>query len=135
MIFCKSCGNGENKNLFVSTTADTASYPRPGLIPFIQSRVLHSYKLLWISTLKTEKLLVFRFSECLSFGKMTNLLFIPFAFLLVCGTIVPVKQRSAEHAEDLLTEELNSFSRKHSWQCSVHAGPAYPTEYKHGTSD
>ena len=57
-------------------------------------------------------------------------------FLLVCGTIVPVKQRSTEHAEDLLTGRTEQFQQGNTRGSDpVHAEPAYPTEYKHGTPD
>ena len=46
-LLYKVVQNGENKKSFcIYYCRHGGSYPRPGLIPFIQSRVLHSYKLL-----------------------------------------------------------------------------------------
>ena len=57
-------------------------------------------------------------------------------FLSVCGTIVPARQRSAEHDEDLLTGRTEQFQQGNTRGSDpVHAGPAGQAEYKHGTPD
>ena len=68
---------------------------------------------------------------------MTDPFSIGFAFSFWFAVlIVPARQRSAEHDEDLLTGRTEQFQQGNTRGSDpVHAGPAGPTEYKHGTPD
>ena len=69
---------------------------------------------------------------------MTDSFFARFAFSFSLRYNSPskTKTRSTEHDEDLLTGRTEQFQQGNT-RCSdpVHAGPAGPTEYKHGTPD